>query len=216
MKENCNCCEEAGLNWKQPSNLMKYFISLFKNPIETVSKFALSGDMASSLALIVINVISGVILAISFRLRYGLYLSWFHIPVVGIVSIMVLLAAVFDFGLAGILFLSTGTIFKGETTFSKMLALSAGKVAIDSVFILLGGAFSIISTFFFILPVVAGNILSFAVLIVSYGEITDISYPKKLYSVAGSVSVAMLIMTVSWRVIYGIIAGLMSMGYRGL
>ncbi len=220
MKENCSCCEEVVLDWRQPANIVKYFTALFKNPVEMMSRFALSGDMASSIALIIMNIIavfiSGIMLAISFRLRYGMYMSWLHISGIGIIAVMVLLSVVFDFGLAGILFLSTGTIFKEETTFSKMLALTASKVAMDSVFIFLGGVLSVISTFFFILLIVAGNILSFAVLILSYGEITDISYPKKLYSIAGSVSVIMIIMVISWRIIYGIIIGLLSMGYNGL
>ena len=220
MKENCSCCEEVVLDWRQPANIMRYFNALFKNPVEMVSRFALSGDMTSSLVLIIMNIIavfiSGIMLVISFKLRYGMYMSWLHISGIGIIAVMVLLSTVFDFGLAGILLLSTGTIFKEETTFSKMFALTAGKVAVDSVFILLGGILSVISTFFFILPVVAGNILSFAVLIVSYGEITNISYPKKLYSIAGSISIIMIIMTISWRIIYGIIVNLLLMGYSGL
>lgn len=171
-----NTEKTAGSNampdWKQPSNVLQWFVQLIKNPASAARQVAAEGNIKTSLILIAINLISVLITSIIFvlviNIRYRLYFSWINIFLPGIIIITLLLALVFDFGFSGLLFVSTGIIFKEKTSFYKMLYITRGKVITDLLFLLAGSAFMLLGSFFFFMFAVAGNIISFTIIIITY------------------------------------------------
>ncbi len=66
------------------------------------------------------------------------------------------------------MFVSTGIIFKEKTSFYKMLYITRGKVITDLLFLLAGSAFMLLGSFFFFMFAIAGNIISFTIIIITY------------------------------------------------
>ena len=114
----------------------------------------------------------------------------------GIIIITLLLALVFDFGFSGLLFVSTGIIFKEKTMFSKMLALTGVKVVTDSLFLLTGSLFMFLGNFFFFIFVIAGNIISLTTLIHVYNEESSLPANKKIYSISSALVIIYTIIMV--------------------
>lgn len=143
----------AAFNWKQPSQILQWLLKLIRNPVSAVRQVVDSGDISQPLVLFFINLISvflaSTICVIILNIRYSFYFSWIHISSAGIIILSVLLAAVFGFGFPGLLFVSTGIIFKEKTSFYKMFSLAGCKVIIDSIFILAGSVFMLFGNFFF-------------------------------------------------------------------
>ena len=199
-----NTEKTAGSNampdWKQPSNVLQWFVQLIKNPASAARPVAAEGNIKPALILIAINLISVLITSIIFvlviNIRYRLYFSWINIFLPGIIIITLLLALVFDFGFSGLLFVSTGIIFKEKTMFSKMLALTGVKVVTDSLFLLTGSLFMFLGNFFFFIFVIAGNIISLTTLIHVYNEESSLPANKKIYSISSALVIIYTIIMV--------------------
>ncbi|MCX4327613.1 MAG: hypothetical protein OSJ45_10005 [Lachnospiraceae bacterium] len=198
-------------NLKKPSQVLHWLIYLIKDPAGAIRQAAAVENMAQPLTLAGINVLSvflaSIICVVVMNVRYSFYFSWVHIPSAGIIIFSVLLATVFDFGFPGLLFVSTSIIFKEKTTFAKMLSLSGGKVIIDSVFILAGSVFMMLSNFFFLLFAIAGNIISFTALVTAYNKETKLPAAKKIYSFSGSLAIISIIMAIILKVVSPLFIG---------
>ena len=91
-----NTEKTAGSNampdWKQPSNVLQWFVQLIKNPASAARQVAAEGNIKTSLILIAINLISVLITSIIFvlviNIRYRLYFSWINIFLPGIIIII--------------------------------------------------------------------------------------------------------------------------------
>lgn len=201
----------AAFDWKKPSQVFHWLLYFIRNPASAVKQVLAAEDITQPLALVFINLISifitSIICVIVLNIRYSLYFSWIHIPSAGIIILTLLLAAVFDFGFPGLLFVSTGIIFKEKTSFYKMLSMAGGKVIIDSVFILAGSVFMIFGSFFFFLFAIAGNILSFAVLITIYNEEINLPQIKKIYNISLSLTIIYITIIIICKVFTSVLAG---------
>lgn len=215
MTNNSNVYENEAssvttFNWRQPSQLFNWIKYLIKNPVGASRQIAAAEVFALPLAIIAMNItavfIASIICVVAANTRYSFYLSWLHIPLAGVVTLAVLMAAVFDFGFAGLLFVSTNIIFGQKTAFSKMLSMVSCKVAIDSLFILVGSVFMFISSFLLYPFIIVGNIISFTVIITVYNEEIELSPIKKLYGFACPVAVISVIMLVLFKAISSFIA----------
>lgn len=187
----------AEFNWKQPSQLFSLLLQFVKNPLEAARQIVYSEVIALPFVLVAINIITifvaSIICIIATKIKYGFYLSLIHIPLAVIVMMTVFVSAIFDFGLAGLLFISTNLIFKHKIGFLKILSMVGSKVVIDSIFMLVGSIFVFISSFFFYIFIITGNIISFAVLITVYNE-EELSPLKKLYSFSFSTVVVSIML----------------------
>lgn len=158
--------------WKQPAQFFHWLVYFLKNPVNAARQLISDSDIIKPLVLVAINIasvfIASIICVVIMNIRYSLYFSWVHIPSTGIIIFAVLLALVFDFGFPGLLFVSTGIIFKEKTSFYKMLYITRGKVITDLLFLLAGSAFMLLGSFFFFMFAVAGNIISFTIIIITY------------------------------------------------
>lgn len=202
---------DAMPDWKHPSHFMHWLVQLIKNPASTARQLVTCGNIKMSLILIAMNLlsvlISGIICVLAMNIRYRLYFSWFNISLSGIIIISLLLALVFDFGFSGLLFVSTSIIFKERTTFSKMLALTGGKIATDSLFLFAGSLFMFLGNFFFFIFAFAGNTISIATLIFVYNEESRLPASKKIYSISGALAVIYAIMMVIARTLLPLLVG---------
>lgn len=198
-------------NWKQPSQVLHWIKHLIRNPVGTVRQMAAAEDIIPPLALVFINLISvflaSIICVIIINIRYSLYFSWIHIPSAGIIILALLLAAVFDFGFPGLLFVSTSIIFKEKTSFYKILSITGSKVITDSLFILAGSVFMLLGSFFFFLFAIAGNIISFAIIITVYNEEIHLPQTKKIYSISLSLIIISIVITIILKTFISVIAG---------
>ncbi|MCI9079598.1 MAG: hypothetical protein HFH68_11885 [Lachnospiraceae bacterium] len=198
------------LDWKQPSHFLHWLVQLIKNPAGAARQVA-GADIKTSLILIAINLIAvlvaSVIFVIIINIKYRLYLSWVNISLSGIIILALLLALVFDFGFSGLLFVSTSIIFKEKTTFSKMLALVAGKVTTDSIFLLTGSVFMLLGSFFFFIITTVGNILSVTTLIYVYNENSSLPSDKKIYSISIALAAIYIIMMVIIKAVPSLFIG---------
>lgn len=198
-------------NWKQPSQVLHWIKHLIRNPAGTVRQMAAAEDIIPPLALVFINLISvflaSIICVIIINIRYSLYFSWIHIPSAGIIILALLLAAVFDFGFPGLLFVSTSIIFKEKTSFYKILSITGSKVITDSLFILAGSVFMLLGSFFFFLFAIAGNIISFAIIITVYNEEIHLPQTKKIYSISLSLIIISIVITIILKTFISVIAG---------
>ncbi len=196
--------EKAGSNaipdWKQPLNFLRWLVQFVKNPAGAARQLAVGDNIQTSLILVAINLISvltaGIICVIIMNIRYRLYFSWVNVSLSGIIIIGLLLALFFDFGFSGLLFVSTNIIFKEKTMFSKMLALTGGKIVTDSLFLLAGSLFMLLGNFFFFISVAVGNIISITTLIYVYNEESSLPANKKIYSISGALVVTYTIIMV--------------------
>ena len=196
--------ETAGSNaipdWKQPLNFLRWLVQFVKNPASAAGQLAAGDNIQTSLILVAINLISvltaGIICVIIMNIRYRLYFSWVNVSLSGIIIIGLLLALFFDFGFSGLLFVSTNIIFKEKAMFSKMLALTGGKIVTDSLFLLAGSLFMLLGNFFFFISVAAGNIISITTLIYVYNEESSLQTNKKIYSISGALVVTYTIIMV--------------------
>lgn len=217
MTENSNIYET--FNWRQPSQLFNWILHLVRNPASTAREIAGSRGMAFPLILVAMNIasvfVASIICIVAIKVRYSSYLLWVHIPFAGIIILAVLMATVFDFGLAGLLFVSTDIIFRQNTTFAKMLSMVSAKVAIDSIFVLAGSVLMFISNFFFSLCIIAGNIISFTILVTVYNEEVEIPSLKKLYSFSLSVTVIFIVLLVLLKAVSSFAVGSV-LSYVGL
>ncbi len=197
--EHETCGSSIAFNWRQPLQLLRWFLYLIKNPSGAARQIAASEVIAQPLVIITVNIIAvfiaSIVCAAVINARH-FYLSWVHIPLAGTAVISALMAAVFDFGLAGLLFVNTGIIFRQKTTFARMLSIVSGKVAIDSLFILAGTVFMLINTLFFFLFAITGNIISFTLIITLYNEETELPPPKKLYGFSLPLAIVFVILLV--------------------
>lgn len=209
--ENSTSKNNASFNFKQPSQVLHWLMYLIRNPAGAIRQASSAENMVQPLIMAAINVISiflaSIIFVIIMNIKYSFYLSWVHIPAAGIVVFTVLLATVFDFGFPGLLFVSTSIIFKEKTTFAKMLSLTGGKVITDSVFILAGSVSMLLSNFFFFLFAVAGNIISFTMLVTVYNEETKLPTAKKIYSFSGSLAITSIIMIIIFKTVSSLLMG---------
>lgn len=198
-------------NWKQPSQMVQWMLQFIRNPVSAVRRVVSSGDISQPLAMVFINLISvfiaSVICVIILNIRYSLYFSWLHIPSAGIIIFSLLLAAIFDFGFPGLLFVSTGIIFKEKTSFYKMLSITGGKVITDSLFLLAGSAFMLLGSFFFFLFAIAGNIISFAIIITIYNEEISLPQTRKIYSISIPLIIISIIIIIILKIFTSLLAG---------
>lgn len=218
--ENSLCGNDAGnsttesnvsFNFKHPSQVLHWLMYLIRNPSGAIRQASAAENMVQPLIMAAINVISvflaSIICVIIMNIKYNFYLSWVHIPAAGIIVFAILLATIFDFGFPGLLFVSTNIIFKEKTTFAKMLSLTGGKVIIDSVFILAGSVSMLLSNFFFLLFAVAGNIISFTVLVTVYNEETRLPTAKKIYSISCPLAITSIIMLIILKAVSSLLMG---------
>lgn len=219
-KKNPVKCSEAVFNWQKPLQVIQWFFHLIRSPIDAIRLLVLSGETAGPVALIILNVISvfiaSILCVIFMKLKYSLYFSWIHIPSAGIILLMTLFSAIFDFGFAGLLFVSTSIIFKGKAGFTKILSMVSGKVIIDSVFILAGSILMLIGNFFFFSSVMIGNILSITILITIYNEEIKLPSLKKIYSFSAAFAASFIIMIIMWRIAMSLLAALNPVDYMSL
>lgn len=206
-----NTAIPAVFDWKQPSQVLHWIKQLIRNPASTVGQMAAAEDITQPLVLVFINLISvflaSIICVIILNIRYSLYFSWIHIPSAGIVILALLLAAVFDFGFPGLLFVSTSIIFKEKTSFYKILSITSGKVITDSLFILTGSVFMLLGSFFFFMFSIAGNIISLAIIITVYNEAIHLPQTKKIYSISISLIIISIIIIIILKTFTSILAG---------
>lgn len=202
-------CSHVAFNWKHPSGFPKWLWQLIKNPTRAAQPVVQSDDITQPLVLTILNIISvflaAVISMVIMGIRYSIYMSWLHISLAGIVIFATASAAAFDFGFPGLLFVSTGIIFREKTTFSKMLSLSGCKVIIDSIFILAGSLLMLPGNFFFFISVFIGNILSFAMLVTLYNEEIHLPPAKKIYCLSGSFAAITIVILILLKAVFPVL-----------
>lgn len=187
-------------------NVFTNIVDLFKDPIGTVKRIADENKLMPPMIMVIINIVViylvSVISMVTVRIKLGDYAEWISIPYVRIVLTTTILAAIYDFALAGALFLSTKVFFKEETTFPKMLSIVGSKVILDSIFIIIGAIFMILNRTLGMLIIAVGMMFTTIIFIMSFQKISVLTDAKKFYALF----IGMVMQTIVMVIIYYMIA----------
>ena len=122
-------------------------------------------------------------------------------------------AAAYDFGFAGLLYLSTRCFFKEDTSYGKMLAIVGGKVLLDSVFIVAGVVIMILSSQLGMFVISFGMIFTTIISIMAYNKVSTLSDTKKVYGYFIAYAILVLIIML---VVYILAGSMASAGMNSL
>lgn len=217
---NQNVNTQQGTTWTQNENFQKgaemiktegmsvlnRTIRMFKKPIGEIKDMANSDNLMTGLSAVITNMVVilllSIIAMITVHIKLGEFSSFIKIPYVQIVFMAVVLSAIYDFGLAGSMFLTVKAFFKENTSFAKMLSIVGGKVLLDSVFIAAGCILAILNGSLGLFIIALGMIFSSIVLIIGFYEVSALGSEQKVFAYF----IALIIFVIALSIIYYVIA----------
>lgn len=201
------------------------FTDYFKSPTGTVKEFAAKNDSLYGILMICTNLIVLFLLMLILINAGSSTLS--NIPLIGILggflsnsafSIALMFTAIFAayyFAMAGMLVLTTKSMFKGTMTFRQSVSIVGVNAFINAVVLIVAVILMLISPTLGVIALYLGFLYSSLMEYVSYIEMADISSDKKAYALLISLIGVVLAVFITSTVMGSIVGASMSSSIGG-
>lgn len=170
------------------------FSDYFKSPTGTIKEFAAKNDSNYGILMICINLMVVFLLALILINSSVSALS--HIPFISsmlgnsafpIAFMLTAIFAAYYFSLAGMLVLTTKSMFKGSLTFSQTISIVGVNAFLNAVILVTSILLMLISPALGLIVFYVGMLYTSLITYVSYFELSDISSDKKIYALLISI-----------------------------
>lgn len=203
------------------------FADYFKSPTGTVKEFAAKNDSMYGILMICTNLI--VLFLLSLILINSGASALRSIPLIGSLGILLsdsafsialmitVIFAAYYFAMAGMLVLTTKSMFKGNMKFSQTVSIVGVNAFINAVILIVAIILMLISPTLGLIVLYLGILYSSLMEYVSYIEMTDISSDKKAYalliSLVGVILAVFLASTVMGAIVGASLANSINSGF---